>query len=527
MRKITFIITLVSFQIFAQVEVVSNFSWANKTKVGNKIIFTHTSPEFGAELWVSDGTTAGTMILKDINTGVNSSSPNFFTLIDGIVYFQANTDQIWRTDGTALGTYYLVINNQVTNPKNFVKAGQFIFFSEGTSGTSCCHSLWKTLTSPNSESLVTPLATFLDVDGLVELDSDEVVFNAKTSSGWGIWRSNGVVNELIKDINTGLNSLDIPQMRLPKNIDGTIYFNGFSSDFGGELWTSNGTLPETNMVRDIYTLNDNPFSNLSSSSPTKFTKVGTDVYFSARDVAHGFELWKTNGTGPGTIMVKDINVGNNSNFGPDSFTRVDSFLYFTQNNSENPGNTQIWKTNGTEPGTVLVTSSPNSYLNNIELFYSNGIIYFSLFNPASGSELWKLNTSTDTVSLISDIATGTASSNPADFFEFNGFIYFTATSDGTFGGIKTYRIAEQSLGNSDLSSLYTSVSPNPTRDFVTIDLKKQTDFSVEIYDLLGKKIAQFFNQKLLDFTDLESGVYLVKISDLESGQNTIHKIIKK
>ncbi|HLP63245.1 T9SS type A sorting domain-containing protein [Flavobacterium sp.] len=527
MKKITFIILFIALQSYAQVEVVSNFSWGNKTKVSNKIIFTHSTPEFGAELWVSDGTSAGTMILKDMNIGASSSSPNFLTLIDDVVYFQANTNQIWRTDGTAVGTYAIVSNNQVTNPKNFTKAGQFIFFSEGSAGSSCCHSLWKTLTTPNSESMVTPTTTFVDVDGIATLDDDEVIFNAKTSSGWGIWRSNGVVNELIKDINSGTNSLDIPQMRLPKNIEGTIYFNGFSADFGGELWTSDGTFPETKMIRDIYTLNDNPFSNLSSSSPTKFTKVGTDVYFSARDINYGYEVWKTNGSASGTMMVKDINVGNNANFGPDSFTNVDSLLYFTQGLSENPGTTQIWKTNGTEEGTTAVTTIPGSYLNSIELFYYNGIIYFSLFNPTTGSELWKVDTASDTVSLLADIASGTLSSEPTGFFEYNGFIYFTATSDGTFGGIKTYRIAEQSLSNQAIQKNKVTIFPNPTKDVITIELDNESDFTLEMYNLIGEKVAHFLNQKTIDVSHLTAGIYMLKVKDHESNSVQNFKLIKK
>ena len=33
------------------------------------------------------------------------------------------------------------------------------------------------------------------------------------------------------------------------------------------------------------------------------------LYFSANDNAHGQELWKSDGTAAGTVMVKDINPG--------------------------------------------------------------------------------------------------------------------------------------------------------------------------------------------------------------------------
>ena len=41
----------------------------------------------GAELWRSDGTAAGTIMLKDINTGSGDSYPREFTSLGGAVYF--------------------------------------------------------------------------------------------------------------------------------------------------------------------------------------------------------------------------------------------------------------------------------------------------------------------------------------------------------------------------------------------------------------------------------------------------------
>ena len=56
------------------------------------------------------------------------------------------------------------------------------------------------------------------------------------------------------------------------------------------------------MVKDI-----NPGS--SSSGPADLTNVNGTLYFQADDGAHGFELWKSDGTAAGTVMVKDIDPG--------------------------------------------------------------------------------------------------------------------------------------------------------------------------------------------------------------------------
>src|SRR5262245_11109018 len=43
----------------------------------------------GTELWKSNGTAAGTMMLKDVNPGLGSSSPNFLTNVNGTLFFTA------------------------------------------------------------------------------------------------------------------------------------------------------------------------------------------------------------------------------------------------------------------------------------------------------------------------------------------------------------------------------------------------------------------------------------------------------
>lgn len=63
---------------------------------------------FGNEPWLSDGTEAGSMILKDINPGSSHSNPDDFVRIGDHVYFTASDpmgdSRVWRTDGTEGGT---------------------------------------------------------------------------------------------------------------------------------------------------------------------------------------------------------------------------------------------------------------------------------------------------------------------------------------------------------------------------------------------------------------------------------------
>ena len=78
------------------------------TKLGQNMIFSADDGQHGRELWISDNTESGTFMIKDINTN-GSSDPGWFTVMDDTLYFMAYTEEngreLWRSDGTTAGTY--------------------------------------------------------------------------------------------------------------------------------------------------------------------------------------------------------------------------------------------------------------------------------------------------------------------------------------------------------------------------------------------------------------------------------------
>src|SRR5437868_7454109 len=44
----------------------------------------------GRELWITDASTGGTNLIKDINPGISGSDPNYLMVFNGMVYFTAD-----------------------------------------------------------------------------------------------------------------------------------------------------------------------------------------------------------------------------------------------------------------------------------------------------------------------------------------------------------------------------------------------------------------------------------------------------
>ena len=368
------------------------------TNVNGTLFFSANDNSKGDELWKSDGTEAGTVLVKDINTGYydpiygtlyESSSPIYLTNINGVLYFIANTSigtELWKSDGTAAGTVLVKdirVGSGSSNPENLSNINGTLYFSayDGTN-----NALWKSDGTTGGTVLIKTgrALNLTNVNGTLYYATDDA------TNGYALWKSDGTTTGTIKLKDFYFGNCNCASYYNPSyltNINGTLFFQARSGN-NSALWKSDGTTAGTVVIPGT--------TAIPLSSPDNLVNVNGTLFFAAY-VANtstnisGKELWKSDGTT--AVFVKDINPGISGSF-PDNLTNVNGTLYFKANNGTN--GYELWKSDGTAAGTVMVKDIyPWSYTSNglgSEINYLtnvNGTLFFGANDGIHGLELWK------------------------------------------------------------------------------------------------------------------------------------------
>jgi ELWxxDGT repeat protein len=145
--------------------------------------------------------------------------------------------------------------------------------------------------------------------------------------------------------------------------------------------------------------------------------MGDSAYFPARwDFAHGEGLWKTDGTEAGTLLVKDVNTG--------PLTLFDGNLFFFSSSLAG-----LWKSDGTEAGTEVVKTGLSQ---SSELLAVDGGLLFASTDSDHGNELWRSDGTQSGTVHVQDIFPGPDHSIPSAFTPLGDRVLFLA-NDGVAG----------------------------------------------------------------------------------------------
>ncbi|MCB0488237.1 MAG: T9SS type A sorting domain-containing protein [Cyclobacteriaceae bacterium] len=226
---------------------------------------------------------------------------------------------------------------------------------------------------------------------------------------------------LVKDLQPGLGGgLENTTIMLFNNL---AYFLGKDSNGVHSLYQTDGTSEGTVVVKELY---DSEIENLSSHHV-----VNGKLLFHISISEGQRDLWVTDGTADGTeILTANINVGDAINIGNQALVSGYDEIH---------GN-ELWVTDGTEAGTHLFKElNPGTENGDPYNFYKSSIgIFFQGNTVAEGRELWMTDGTVEGTVLVKDIRDDSPGngSNPHDFTELDGIIFFTADNalwktDGT------------------------------------------------------------------------------------------------
>lgn len=502
---------------------------AQKVVYKNKIYFQATNGNLlnGAELWVTDGTTAGTMMLKDINPGTASSSPTNFIEYKGLLYFTATTynegTELWRTDGTEAGTVlfkdlypglssssptnYVILNGNLIFRAAFDATGNEPWITDGTAiGTQMLKNI--------NQSPAANASSFM---GVPVLFNGKAYFSATdTLYGAELWVTDGTVDgtKLVKDINSGKTSSTPLFLTVA---GGKLFFRATDTIGGTELWKSDGTTAGTVLVKNIFS-GRTAANVLQNSNPTQLTALGNQLVFTAIDTS-GSELWVSDGTELGTKRVKNIAAGSASST-PNNLYVFNNNVFFRADNIIN--GSELWKSDGTEAGTVLVKdihptggSTPQNYA-----AYGK-LLYFNAYDGSNGFEMYETDGTEVNTKMTCDFIIGSGGGGPSAIEPMLGALYMSAKNDTSGTELFVFKTALGVNVREIATKTFTlTAKPSVTTDQTMLEIVSERNATgrLRLSNLLGQaffektvSITQGSQNEVIALSNLSNGLYFLTL----------------
>jgi ELWxxDGT repeat protein len=317
-------------------------------RVGGRVLFAATTPERGRELWVSDGTAAGTALLHEFVAGTRGALFGELGPLGGALLFgverQQGSLEIWRSDGTAPGTW-IVRKIQMTPDGFACRPGSHVppdSVALGGRRTFCAEEpgagaeLWVTDGTDGGTLRLADLRPGPEGSypaGFV-VDGDRLAFSATDASDrLRIW----VLESSSWVPQAAPLPIGVPQLL---GVVQSRFLVAVREGAIARLWLTDGTVAGTVAFHDLE----------SDGWSLESAQVGPRVIFTDAVAPYGFEPWVTDGTAAGTHLLHDLVPG------PD-----DSYPGLSKSVAGHDGHyfcaawdATLWRTDGTSAGTTPI-----------------------------------------------------------------------------------------------------------------------------------------------------------------------------
>jgi len=468
--------------------------------LNNKLYFSGRNTLNGIELWVTDGTDAGTSLVKDIQPADGSSAPSNFAIIGSTMYFSANDGthgtEFWKTDGTEAGT--VLVKDINPGPAGGLDSsigginGSTLLFTANdgihgyepwtSDGTAANTKLLKDIVAGSGEPLSFGPSIKIGTKIIFE-----VITGQFFTGNAQFWVTDGTPagTTLLKDFGAFSGQSTIGYVPYKNKI----YFGaGSSITTGMELWVTDGTAAGTALFKDI-----NP--GLGGSTPFLYGGVifPNKFMFSATTPTGGYELWTSDGTAVNTSQLMDINPGSSSsspfilyNYGTsgDGTTTLYNGKIFFMADDGTHGN-ELWTTDGTTANTKIVKDiqpgSGSSMDGSTGYLYTSSGLYFATDDGTHGMELWKSDGTSGGTTMVKDINTGTNSSSPHIIGIFNKHILLTADDGDNAGGLTDLYSVDATV--TALPVNLTNLTATPVKEDVRVEWTTATEINTSRFNV--------------------------------------------